>query len=235
MAPHLLTDELNGHERESSRDPSLTGMLPVSSKNRTSPFMRRTRTGCMTCRNRKKKCDEAKPECMTSLMVPNRKDNLNNLIQELGKHCTRGGFTCEGYAKKTLLPMNSTTIHLSPPQVQKPLAHGLVAAYPRSSGFNRLYTSCCEPARSNSQRVEGARAQSKPDGEKEHEAFAPATLCNGGNGLLRVSHLEHASPLPTQDFRPSVTSYDKIRSRDRDLPPQVPSTVSTVRLIYSLS
>ncbi|KAI9805563.1 MAG: hypothetical protein M1825_000814 [Sarcosagium campestre] len=39
-------------------------------------FSNRTKTGCMTCRRRKKKCDELKPEC-------------NN--------CIRGGFVCEGY------------------------------------------------------------------------------------------------------------------------------------------
>ncbi|KAL9030688.1 MAG: hypothetical protein Q9196_001210 [Gyalolechia fulgens] len=39
-------------------------------------FSNRTKTGCMTCRRRKKKCDEQHPEC-------------NN--------CLRGGFVCEGY------------------------------------------------------------------------------------------------------------------------------------------
>ncbi|KAL8953200.1 MAG: hypothetical protein Q9222_000935 [Ikaeria aurantiellina] len=39
-------------------------------------FSNRTKTGCMTCRRRKKKCDELHPEC-------------NN--------CIRGGFVCEGY------------------------------------------------------------------------------------------------------------------------------------------
>ncbi|KAL8859529.1 MAG: hypothetical protein Q9178_003928 [Gyalolechia marmorata] len=39
-------------------------------------FSNRTKTGCMTCRRRKKKCDELHPEC-------------NN--------CLRGGFVCEGY------------------------------------------------------------------------------------------------------------------------------------------
>ena len=42
-------------------------------------FSNRTKTGCHTCRRRKKKCDEKKPLC----------DN-----------CGRGGFTCEGYGPK---------------------------------------------------------------------------------------------------------------------------------------
>jgi hypothetical protein len=42
-------------------------------------FVNRTRTGCGTCRRRKKKCDEARPEC-------------NN--------CIRGNFECAGYDKE---------------------------------------------------------------------------------------------------------------------------------------
>ncbi|KAL3470001.1 hypothetical protein BJX99DRAFT_59396 [Aspergillus californicus] len=43
-------------------------------------FSNRTKTGCMTCRRRKKKCDEQHPAC-------------NN--------CMRGGFVCEGYASRS--------------------------------------------------------------------------------------------------------------------------------------
>ncbi|CAZ84090.1 unnamed protein product [Tuber melanosporum] len=42
-------------------------------------FSNRTKTGCITCRRRKKKCDEGKPECF---------------------NCKRGGFVCEGYSGK---------------------------------------------------------------------------------------------------------------------------------------
>lgn len=45
-------------------------------KKRKRNFSNRTKTGCMTCRRRKKKCDETRPEC-------------NN--------CIRGGFVCNGY------------------------------------------------------------------------------------------------------------------------------------------
>ena len=47
-------------------------------------FANRTKTGCLTCRERKKKCDEGKPTC-------------NN--------CERGGFHCKGYS-------TSSTSHL---------------------------------------------------------------------------------------------------------------------------
>ncbi|OJJ50434.1 hypothetical protein ASPZODRAFT_54820 [Penicilliopsis zonata CBS 506.65] len=43
-------------------------------------FSNRTKTGCMTCRRRKKKCDEQHPAC-------------NN--------CLRGGFVCEGYSSRS--------------------------------------------------------------------------------------------------------------------------------------
>lgn len=37
--------------------------VQVDHKRRKRVFSNRTKTGCMTCRRRKKKCDEAKPEC----------------------------------------------------------------------------------------------------------------------------------------------------------------------------
>ena len=37
------------------------GMVPKRKRN----FSNRTKTGCMTCRRRKKKCDEARPHCMS--------------------------------------------------------------------------------------------------------------------------------------------------------------------------
>lgn len=59
--------------------------VQVDPKKRKRQFANRTKTGCGTCRRRKKKCDEAKPEC-------------NN--------CGRGGFICEGYANKVPWPKN---------------------------------------------------------------------------------------------------------------------------------
>lgn len=43
----------------------------------TRNFSNRTKTGCLTCRERKKKCDESRPIC---------------------SNCERGGFHCKGYA-----------------------------------------------------------------------------------------------------------------------------------------
>ncbi|KAI9811585.1 MAG: Maltose acetyltransferase [Pycnora praestabilis] len=51
----------------------------VDHKRRKRVFSNRTKTGCLTCRRRKKKCDEQKPEC---------------------QNCIRGGFVCEGYSPR---------------------------------------------------------------------------------------------------------------------------------------
>ena len=51
-------------------------------------FSNRTKTGCMTCRRRKKKCDEQHPSC-------------NN--------CMRGGFICEGYSSRSTWQKPSST------------------------------------------------------------------------------------------------------------------------------
>ncbi|KAJ6440415.1 rhamnolipids biosynthesis 3-oxoacyl-reductase [Purpureocillium lavendulum] len=51
-------------------------ILQHDPKKRKRNFSNRTKTGCLTCRKRKKKCDEQKPEC---------------------SNCIRGGFLCAGY------------------------------------------------------------------------------------------------------------------------------------------
>ncbi|KAK1750858.1 putative maltose O-acetyltransferase [Echria macrotheca] len=52
------------------------GVIQSDPKKRKRNFSNRTKTGCLTCRKRKKKCDETKPEC---------------------SNCVRGGFVCAGY------------------------------------------------------------------------------------------------------------------------------------------
>ncbi|KAJ5160642.1 uncharacterized protein N7482_007646 [Penicillium canariense] len=63
------------------------GAVQVAPK-RKRVFSNRTKTGCMTCRRRKKKCDEQHPAC-------------NN--------CIRGGFLCEGYTSRSTWQKPSTT------------------------------------------------------------------------------------------------------------------------------
>ncbi|KAF2732439.1 hypothetical protein EJ04DRAFT_337047 [Polyplosphaeria fusca] len=78
------TDSQDGLEHSSTTELTRAG-VQVDPKKRKRQFANRTKTGCGTCRRRKKKCDEAKPEC-------------NN--------CARGGFICEGYLNKIPWPKN---------------------------------------------------------------------------------------------------------------------------------
>ena len=60
----------------------------------------RSKTGCMTCRKRKKKCDEAKPGCMSKQgFLPIR---LPPLTSYVGENCKKNGVICEGYPVKSL-------------------------------------------------------------------------------------------------------------------------------------
>ena len=64
----------------------------------------RSKTGCITCRKRKKKCDEAKPRCMLLDPLANRHSLTPfppaNGIQ--GMNCEKNAVVCEGYNEKTL-------------------------------------------------------------------------------------------------------------------------------------
>ncbi|KAI1371996.1 hypothetical protein F4677DRAFT_276635 [Hypoxylon crocopeplum] len=58
-------------------------MIQSDPKKRKRNFSNRTKTGCLTCRKRKKKCDETKPQCT---------------------NCVRGGFVCHGYPNQRGYP-----------------------------------------------------------------------------------------------------------------------------------
>ena len=49
-------------------------MMSHDSKKRKRNFSNRTKTGCLTCRRRKKKCDEQKPECKSSVCCLSQND-----------------------------------------------------------------------------------------------------------------------------------------------------------------
>ncbi|VUC37475.1 unnamed protein product [Clonostachys rosea] len=71
-------DDKSGSVYESQYTPDghQSSILQHDPKKRKRNFSNRTKTGCMTCRKRKKKCDEQKPQCA---------------------NCLRGGFECAGY------------------------------------------------------------------------------------------------------------------------------------------
>ncbi|KAI9886773.1 MAG: hypothetical protein M1823_001416 [Watsoniomyces obsoletus] len=79
----IQDDDGRGQGRQGSEDYGTDGTptsaTAIDHRRRKRVFSNRTKTGCMTCRRRKKKCDEQKPEC-------------NN--------CIRGGFVCEGYSTR---------------------------------------------------------------------------------------------------------------------------------------
>jgi hypothetical protein len=55
------------YSRQYSQDSRHDPMLHHDPKKRKRNFSNRTKTGCLTCRKRKKKCDETKPECELDL------------------------------------------------------------------------------------------------------------------------------------------------------------------------
>ncbi|KAK3350739.1 fungal-specific transcription factor domain-containing protein [Neurospora tetraspora] len=71
----------------------------------------RSKTGCLTCRKRRKKCDEAKPRCM---------------------NCEKNAVVCEGYPEKQIWKSGRERAeeerlksHSLPPITMQPLFHGL--------------------------------------------------------------------------------------------------------------
>ncbi|RMZ75954.1 hypothetical protein DV737_g5037, partial [Chaetothyriales sp. CBS 132003] len=80
-SPATSTQANGVHDRSwdvpaSKGTPAYEQEVNGQAKKRKRTFANRTKSGCMTCRRRKKKCDEGRPECY---------------------NCQRGGFTCEGY------------------------------------------------------------------------------------------------------------------------------------------
>lgn len=69
-----IQQEITKQSSENNQTQNIKPQPEVKKRKRN--FSNRTKTGCMTCRRRKKKCDETRPKC-------------NN--------CVRGGFTCTGY------------------------------------------------------------------------------------------------------------------------------------------
>lgn len=73
------------------------GQVQVDHKKRKRNFSNRTKTGCMTCRKRKKKCDETRPECKSPRSIVQPRPHL---IYPKGNNCMRGGFICNGYPSR---------------------------------------------------------------------------------------------------------------------------------------
>ncbi|KAK3402020.1 hypothetical protein B0T20DRAFT_128563 [Sordaria brevicollis] len=66
----------NRYSDQYTPDQRRDGTVQSDPKKRKRNFSNRTKTGCLTCRRRKKKCDETKPQCT---------------------NCIKGSFECAGY------------------------------------------------------------------------------------------------------------------------------------------
>lgn len=65
----------------------------------------RSKTGCLTCRKRKKKCDEAKPRCTCVLLATRPRQGFQVLIHVfllVGMNCEKNAVVCEGYPEKQI-------------------------------------------------------------------------------------------------------------------------------------
>ena len=96
---------------------------PFDPKKRKRNFSNRTKTGCHTCRGRKKKCDEAKPTC-------------NN--------CERGGFVCGGYGPKPPnvrgLSQNRAVVQIQSKHPSYEVQHGLASYWSGAMEEGRSYS-----------------------------------------------------------------------------------------------
>lgn len=88
---------------------------------------RRTRTGCGTCRKRKKKCDEAKPEC---------------------ENCQRGNLVCTGYSKQITWSKKNNAAHAPPalPPHQRISSAEVPAHIVQCPVCNVIHNPQCEPS-----------------------------------------------------------------------------------------
>lgn len=93
-------DDPNGHYGDYGANRS---SQDLDRKRRKRVFSNRTKTGCMTCRRRKKKCDEQHPECKIAVNVT---QCFKVILRQIGtdtptgNNCLRGGFVCEGYSMR---------------------------------------------------------------------------------------------------------------------------------------
>jgi hypothetical protein len=164
---------------------------------RKKPLMRRTKTGCGTCRRRKKKCDEAKPEC-------------NN--------CTRIGTICQGYVDKMMSRKNETSTPL--PSLSDQMRTPMDAHQPQSRprGYDLAYILNGEPKERMHQppassggtgrhdlcHVPYSREQSSPPAHHPRSplALVPVHERDVSNEDRRVTHTIQILPLLYQN--PSV-------------------------------
>ncbi|KAH6639503.1 maltose O-acetyltransferas-like protein [Boeremia exigua] len=151
-------------------------------------FANRTKTGCGTCRKRKKKCDEAKPKC-------------NN--------CVRGNFECAGYATK--IPWSKDGASKAPPALQakeRVSSAEIPAHYARCGVCNQVHIPHCESVQKpypDSNGSDGARIRPASVDDKERK---PPSMPNSGTKTWteapRYKPEHPPPPPPPQRHNPRV-------------------------------
>ncbi|KAJ9368614.1 transcriptional regulator family: Fungal Specific TF [Paecilomyces variotii] len=154
-------------------------------------FSNRTKTGCMTCRRRKKKCDEQHPAC-------------NN--------CIRGGFLCEGYSSRSTWQKPSSVLKGPIPLQSK-------EGYPDVTGHYVQEMSPQRPERppSSAQPVEAGKM--RPMVIDDSERSAPQYVTSPtGTGASRGSWSKRSWPGPT-GHPAYVPEHMPAKSDYREVPP----------------
>ncbi|OAA60726.1 C6 zinc finger domain-containing protein [Cordyceps fumosorosea ARSEF 2679] len=173
-----VTPQNNGQALAQYQSPSYSesrsgAVVQHDPKKRKRNFSNRTKTGCLTCRRRKKKCDEAKPEC-------------NN--------CIKGAFVCAGYPpqrgagwpKLVENKPGGVPLESKDPNYVPPGAYGMPASpYTSSQAANNGQPSGPkrEPLpqyRGQNLRIEPPKGADAPSGSPEHKQ-PPAPFTPGAN------------------------------------------------------
>lgn len=181
------------------------GVIQSDPKKRKRNFSNRTKTGCLTCRKRKKKCDENKPECT---------------------NCVRGGFVCAGYPPQRgtwQKPENKPTtiqIESKDPSYIPPGAYGMpqpAPAYPPAAKRDPL-----PPYRGQPLRIEPP--QGRPvltDDERPTASTLPsASVTSPDNKLSAMSAYGNpANMFPTPVSAAPVPFPDRTPKEYQRVPP----------------
>ncbi|KAF2997307.1 Maltose acetyltransferase [Curvularia kusanoi] len=183
MPPSHMSDP---HEyEENASDLNRIDQHPDQRKTgRKRQFANRTKTGCGTCRRRKKKCDEAKPKC-------------NN--------CTRGNFECAGYATK--IPWAKEGASKAPPALQakeRVSSAEIPAHYARCTVCSQVHIPHCESTHKYSESNGSDNARGRPVSVDEQERKPPWTKTWTESPRY---HSEHPPPPPPPQRQHSSRVY----------------------------
>ncbi|KAM3072320.1 hypothetical protein ACMFMG_009130 [Clarireedia jacksonii] len=157
-------------------------------KKRKRNFSNRTKTGCMTCRRRKKKCDETRPEC-------------NN--------CLRGGFVCSGYQQRGSWPKSEQK---QPPiPLQSKTEYESPSSYPAASPYGpQPVSSRREPLpgyRGQNLRVDPQHSRALMDGEDQPSATSLPSASVNSPEVSRLPGSAYSAHQTSTPLSASNTSY----------------------------